>query len=56
MKPPINVFDRKGDFTQEFKDYVNSLVDKEVAKVTTNGEFDRDKAIAYIREHSKGGK
>ena len=50
---PIEVFDRQGEFTPEFKDLVDSYIAKKIQKVTTDGKFDYNKAINYIKEASE---
>lgn len=49
----INVYDKNGDFTPEFKSLVDNYINEEMEKITTNGTFDREKAIEYIRNYLK---
>ena len=53
MNEPIECLNPDGTFTPEFKNLVDSYVQEEMAKVTTDGKLDRSKAIAYIAEHMK---
>lgn len=47
---PIEVFDKQGEFTPEFKDLVDSYIKEEMQKVTTDGKFDVKKAMQYIKD------
>ena len=49
----IDVYDKDGNFTPEFKNLVDSYVQEEMAKVTTDGKLNRKKALAYIIQHMK---
>lgn len=46
----IDAFDKDGNFTVEFKQYVKKLIDSETEKITTDGKCDREKMIAYIND------
>lgn len=50
---PIEVFNKQGEFTPEFKDFVDSYIKEEMQKVTTDGKLDYSKAIKYIKEASE---
>lgn len=49
----INVYDKNGNFTSEFKVLVDNYINEEMKKFTTNGKFDREKAVDYIRNYLK---
>ena len=49
----INVYDENNEFTKEFKDLVDKYIQEQIQKVTTDGKFDREKAIEYIRNYLK---
>ena len=50
----INVYDENNEFTKEFKDLVDKYIQEQILKVTTDGKFDRQKAIEYIKNYSNG--
>ena len=52
-RKPIDVFDSEGKFTVEFKELVDNYIQEELAKVTTDGKLDYNKALIYIKEHMK---
>ena len=47
----IDVYDENKEFTKEFKDLVDKYIQEEILKVTTDGKFDRQKAIEYIKNY-----
>lgn len=49
----INIYDKDGNFTTEFKSLVDNYIKEQIEKITTNGTFDREKAIEYIRNYLK---
>lgn len=49
----INVYDKDENFTPEFKSLVDNYINEEIEKITTNGQFDREKAIEYINNYLK---
>lgn len=56
----INVYDKDGNFTAEFKSLVDNYIKEQIEKITTDGKFDRKKEIEYIninnylKEHKDG--
>jgi hypothetical protein len=53
MDKPIEIFDKDGAFTVEFKKYVASIIQEEMRKVTSDGKLDRAKALEYIHQFNK---
>lgn len=49
----INVYDKDGNFTPEFKSLVDNYVKEQIEKITTDGKFNREKAIEYINNYLK---
>ena len=47
----IDVYDENGEFTEEFKNLVDQYVQEQILKITTDGKFDRNKAIKYIMNY-----
>lgn len=47
------IMDDNGNFTPEFIDLVNRYINEEIEKITTDGKFNREKAIKYINNYLK---
>lgn len=47
----VKVLNDDNSFTEEFKLYIQKLIENEMKQVTTDGKIDKEKAIKYIKEH-----
>ena len=49
----IEIYDENKNFTPEFKNLVDIYIKEQIEKITTDGKFDREKAVEYIKNYLK---